>query len=104
MIRRPPRSTLFPYTTLFRSRESARRPLARPIFPKPGARVFRLSTPEPHFQALFRDRLTPLIPEHLLGQGEAGLAVETARRPPPTERPNIHPHQAPPPTEPRPHP
>src|SRR6266516_5220227 len=27
MIRRPPRSTLFPYTTLFRSRRSARRPL-----------------------------------------------------------------------------
>src|SRR5256885_13265872 len=27
MIRRPPRSTLFPYTTLFRSRESARRTL-----------------------------------------------------------------------------
>src|SRR5256885_4739470 len=27
MIRRPPRSTLFPYTTLFRSRESAARPL-----------------------------------------------------------------------------
>src|SRR6266542_6304278 len=25
MIRRPPRSTLFPYTTLFRSREPARR-------------------------------------------------------------------------------
>src|SRR5256885_12472634 len=25
MIRRPPRSTLFPYTTLFRSRESSRR-------------------------------------------------------------------------------
>src|SRR5256885_10159370 len=25
MIRRPPRSTLFPYTTLFRSRESRRR-------------------------------------------------------------------------------
>src|SRR2546429_7306416 len=25
MIRRPPRSTLFPYTTLFRSREAARR-------------------------------------------------------------------------------
>src|SRR6266487_5922981 len=28
MIRRPPRSTLFPYTTLFRSRDSARRPTA----------------------------------------------------------------------------
>src|SRR2546425_6486198 len=32
MIRRPPRSTLFPYTTLFRSLESARRN-------EPGARV-----------------------------------------------------------------
>src|SRR5687768_18096630 len=29
MIRRPPRSTLFPYTTLFRSRESARHGGAR---------------------------------------------------------------------------
>src|SRR2546422_6052530 len=27
MIRRPPRSTLFPYTTLFRSRQAARQPL-----------------------------------------------------------------------------
>src|SRR2546429_1710724 len=27
MIRRPPRSTLFPYTTLFRSRTETRRPL-----------------------------------------------------------------------------
>src|SRR3712207_9536935 len=32
MIRRPPRSTLFPYTTLFRSRSGARPlPRARPI-------------------------------------------------------------------------
>src|SRR2546430_8263782 len=30
MIRRPPRSTLFPYTTLFRSPDSARRPVAWP--------------------------------------------------------------------------
>src|SRR2546421_2231778 len=29
MIRRPPRSTLFPYTTLFRSRRSARPTVAR---------------------------------------------------------------------------
>src|SRR5256885_9627075 len=28
MIRRPPRSTLFPYTTLFRSEARARRPIA----------------------------------------------------------------------------
>src|SRR3712207_7045165 len=29
MIRRPPRSTLFPYTTLFRSRKQAERELGR---------------------------------------------------------------------------
>src|SRR2546430_5641693 len=34
MIRRPPRSTLFPYTTLFRSRAAdARRPHARRVAP-----------------------------------------------------------------------
>src|SRR6266851_9126575 len=31
MIRRPPRSTLFPYTTLFRSRRHPRRPSPRLI-------------------------------------------------------------------------
>src|SRR5260370_32527471 len=31
MIRRPPRSTLFPYTTLFRSLRSARTMLRRPL-------------------------------------------------------------------------
>src|SRR3712207_7787590 len=38
MIRRPPRSTLFPYTTLFRSRQ--RRPPARG--PRPGRQGGRL--------------------------------------------------------------
>src|SRR2546430_10635133 len=37
MIRRPPRSTLFPYTTLFRSRWVALFPRARPNFPSPTA-------------------------------------------------------------------
>src|SRR3989442_8659267 len=31
MIRRPPRSTLFPYTTLFRSRPRGRRPAPWPV-------------------------------------------------------------------------
>src|SRR2546429_6437908 len=31
MIRRPPRSTLFPYTTLFRSPGSARRTTSQPL-------------------------------------------------------------------------
>src|SRR2546430_3737250 len=34
MIRRPPRSTLFPYTTLFRSSSSARRPACRANRPR----------------------------------------------------------------------
>src|SRR2546427_3172922 len=41
MIRRPPRSTLFPYTTLFRSREprsSSRRGSNRPAVPGAAAR------------------------------------------------------------------
>src|SRR3712207_8663253 len=40
MIRRPPRSTLFPYTTLFRSPHPARRP-RRPLEER-AARVLRL--------------------------------------------------------------
>src|SRR3989441_11557181 len=37
MIRRPPRSTLFPYTTLFRSRETVgrRRPPRPALYPRP---------------------------------------------------------------------
>src|SRR3712207_9588286 len=37
MIRRPPRSTLFPYTTLFRSRAERGREGARAVAPGPGA-------------------------------------------------------------------
>src|SRR5258708_20847211 len=39
MIRRPPRSTLFPYTTLFRSACGARRPGRSGEFPGPGHRL-----------------------------------------------------------------
>src|SRR5258708_33365836 len=37
MIRRPPRSTLFPYTTLFRSTEANRRMVAREVLELAGA-------------------------------------------------------------------
>src|SRR3712207_7481013 len=40
MIRRPPRSTLFPYTTLFRSRDAAAGDLAAEL----GARAFTLGS------------------------------------------------------------
>src|SRR5436190_13668024 len=43
MIRRPPRSTLFPYTTLFRSAAGPRAPPLRlpPVRPRRGARPLR---------------------------------------------------------------
>src|SRR5438132_9650308 len=45
MIRRPPRSTLFPYTTLFRSRTSG----ARTVAPRRRApRIARCARPRPH--------------------------------------------------------
>src|SRR2546427_2391850 len=46
MIRRPPRSTLFPYTTLFRSRQHASN--------LPGKRLTLLSIPGPSGCALHR--------------------------------------------------
>src|SRR5438105_13946560 len=39
MIRRPPRSTLFPYTTLFRSRRAQRLVLDRLAHPQTGGRL-----------------------------------------------------------------
>src|SRR5260370_14902492 len=39
MIRRPPRSTLFPYTTLFRSRVAVSQPGARTLAPARKART-----------------------------------------------------------------
>src|SRR5258708_19702665 len=47
MIRRPPRSTLFPYTTLFRSLESLSARRSRAVCPHPSFRI----TGRPAFQA-----------------------------------------------------
>src|SRR5438874_6007124 len=41
MIRRPPRSTLFPYTTLFRSSRGLRGGLRRPLLPPAPATLAR---------------------------------------------------------------
>src|SRR5256885_7228853 len=54
MIRRPPRSTLFPYTTLFRSAGDERRAIARSA---------GVGVPEPHPRRLQR--------QHLRGGAEA---------------------------------
>src|SRR5687768_18280877 len=42
MIRRPPRSTLFPYTTLFRSVSDLGAPLLELLAPRPGERILDL--------------------------------------------------------------
>src|SRR2546430_7203228 len=49
MIRRPPRSTLFPYTTLFRSHRDAGRVLA-------AGEVHRVALPVAHEDVTLRDR------------------------------------------------
>src|SRR5437667_5254717 len=48
MIRRPPRSTLFPYTTLFRSPSRAEAPSPPPDDRRPAAVVPRPELPERH--------------------------------------------------------
>src|ERR1039458_5713818 len=48
MIRRPPRSTLFPYTTLFRSTQAVTWRTDSPV-PSPQAQIAPL-TPKPKFQ------------------------------------------------------
>src|SRR2546426_6420075 len=50
MIRRPPRSTLLPYTTLFRSRHVRRRPGGDPQRDRPGGR--RIIRSEEHTSEL----------------------------------------------------
>src|SRR3712207_8601913 len=49
MIRRPPRSTLFPYTTLFRSERTAREPALprRPHEPRPAPDLTGRGSPAP---------------------------------------------------------
>src|SRR3712207_7202932 len=61
MIRRPPRSTLFPYTTLFRSREGGhrhlrRRPRARLRLPPGARRAARSPARRDRRRAAHRDR------------------------------------------------
>src|SRR3712207_1497772 len=67
MIRRPPRSTLFPYTTLFRSRLSKRRDSSGEGWISVGGRGFRL---DPH---------SPLAREQWLAVGEVSGSAAGAR-------------------------
>src|SRR3712207_9090400 len=54
MIRRPPRSTLFPYTTLFRSRRIASRRGARPLLEQRGNPILRSAHTREAYAVRFR--------------------------------------------------
>src|SRR5260370_27877781 len=67
MIRRPPRSTLFPYTTLFRSRLPLARNQGRPVRPN-RARCSPTKTHDPSPFALASHQLTRSGTPHLQGR------------------------------------
>src|SRR2546425_3434653 len=75
MIRRPPRSTLFPYTTLFRSRLSARHRLAQYAAPALASRPARQAGP-----ARLLDLLLNQLPASPSAVAEARAQVEPGAR------------------------
>src|SRR5258708_8346581 len=99
MIRRPPRSTLFPYTTLFRSpgRSRARAAMCSPMT-RPGRRArmrgrseehtSELQSPDHLVCRLLLEKKTQIIPQTLLTELAAQRACTTCdthhRAPPPT--------------------
>src|SRR5437016_7716940 len=88
MIRRPPRSTLFPYTTLFRSSASAPRPHGSGPRPRPTARgdipgavfqtIERSSRSEEHTSEL--QSLTNLVCRLLLEKKNNGWEFRIERK------------------------
>src|SRR6266568_8707905 len=90
MIRRPPRSTLFPYTTLFRSRARRRRAARR----RPADRSRHMTQDMPAFPTSLgssdADTITLLgqdLAADLMGKvgfGELALWLVTQRRPTPS--------------------
>src|SRR6267143_4246436 len=77
MIRRPPRSTLFPYTTLFRSAQEALGELLQPLVARGAGAI------ENPLDVLAQPGLAPIIPGGLLGTrrlaGAGGLEQRVRR-------------------------
>src|SRR3712207_9186482 len=81
MIRRPPRSTLFPYTTLFRSHQYQRRPIGirhgghgSEILLKAAATIATLTDPPPR-------RLTPVATDSGLPSMSVPMAMAVPEPP-----------------------
>src|SRR3712207_7750758 len=81
MIRRPPRSTLFPYTTLFRSRTQGRiRGTPRRSRPPPDYDLERLALEALLDLGLAADAAAHVLPGGLPGAALEALGVEEAAR------------------------
>src|SRR2546425_6579100 len=87
MIRRPPRSTLFPYTTLFRSPWLSRCPVAALLVPTtmPARNVLRSGEHTSELQSLaylvcrlLLEKKKPVLPnnDHIPGATKAALATK----------------------------
>src|SRR2546430_13776253 len=72
MIRRPPRSTLFPYTTLFRSRGTTRTRRASPARPR---------SPPPRRRSRSRKRNPSVVTAQDVREAAAGLVGVAVRTP-----------------------
>src|SRR3712207_9059711 len=85
MIRRPPRSTLFPYTTLFRSRpralDAAERRLAdllaQRVEHERAARVRLVGVEGRHARARDRPEVSPVLVARLVGLPHRALEVRS---------------------------
>src|SRR5256884_3574409 len=87
MIRRPPRSTLFPYTTLFRSRDAPRAPRDRCKGPggkgSPGCRLGRAERRGGHAP---RENRPGSVAVRLVVEGRSGTLEERSRAASPRNR------------------
>src|SRR3712207_8553612 len=76
MIRRPPRSTLFPYTTLFRSERARDLALQRALVVDP---LLQIAGAELLGVEQLPALLLAALPEPLLGEGDARLDRKSTR-------------------------
>src|SRR5258707_9246733 len=84
MIRRPPRSTLFPYTTLFRSPDPpfrSRQPIRRRRLPQGSRRRRDDPIHEPEGKLLGQDRNSTLLNSTHANISYAVFLLNTRRRP-----------------------
>src|SRR3712207_9348036 len=82
MIRRPPRSTLFPYTTLFRSRSDLglSRPVAAGVSPGSGPGHLALFGYDPLKYVVGRDVLSALGVGFELGENDLAARINFATK------------------------